>query len=157
MGLWPLKMPAKNFLMLLVLLMLMLRNVFWNWSLLVEILNLNFGQDIKAEVWSTILNFHFDYLTTPLSKNTCIHRTVSSGLVGGSWCANFWPGDWDELNCEKRGSFWIQIIWLLQSFVRAWLVDRPIQLFYIWIVICWVGGGEPWWHEELSLSCSSIG
>ena len=37
------------------------------------------------------------------------------------------------------------------------VVDRPTQLFYIWIFICWVGGGEPCGHEELSLSGSSIG
>ena len=36
------------------------------------------------------------------------------------------------------------------------LVDRPTQLFYIWIFICWVGGEEPCGHEELSLSGSSI-
>ncbi len=24
-----------------------------------------------------------------------------------------------------------------------WLVDCPTQLIYIWIVICWVGGGNP--------------
>ena len=51
-------MPTQNFLMLLVLLTLMLRNVlatvwsrFWSWGL-VEILNLVFGHDIEAEVWS---------------------------------------------------------------------------------------------------------
>ena len=36
------------------------------------------------------------------------------------------------------------------------VVDRPTQLFYIWIFICWVGGWEPCGDEELSLSGSSI-
>ena len=56
--LWPSKMTNQNFLMLLVLLMLMLRNVlptvwsrFWSCGL-VDILNLNFGHNIQAEVWS---------------------------------------------------------------------------------------------------------
>ena len=35
-----------------------------------------------------------------LSKNTCIQCLVSCGR----------PGDWDELNCEKRESFKIQIV-----------------------------------------------
>ena len=37
------------------------------------------------------------------------------------------------------------------------LVDRPTQLFYIWIFICWVGGGEPCGHGEFSFRGSSIG
>ena len=58
MWLYPEKMSTRNFSMLLVLLMLMLRNVlttvwsrFWSWGL-GEILNLNFGHNIKAELWS---------------------------------------------------------------------------------------------------------
>ena len=32
------------------------------------------------------------------------------------------------------------------------LVDRPTQLFYIWIFICWVDGGDPSAHAEFSFS-----
>ena len=60
MWLWPLKMPTQNFLMLLVLVKLMLRNVltkvwsrFWGWGLL-EILYLVFGHNIEPEVLSIL-------------------------------------------------------------------------------------------------------
>ena len=60
MWLLHLKMPTQNFLMLLILLMLMLRNMlmtvwsrFWEWGL-VDILNLNFGHYFEAYFWSSL-------------------------------------------------------------------------------------------------------
>ena len=37
----------------------------------------------------------------------------------------------ESLRCEASLSVWLT------------LVDRPTQLIYIWIFICWVGGGNP--------------
>ena len=69
--------------------------------------------------------------------------------------------------------FWVKFFWVKFFFNEIFLtpppsrargrgeggevVDRPTQLFYIWIFFCLVGGGEPCGHEELSLSGSSMG
>ena len=34
----------------------------------------------------------------------------------------------------------------------VWVVDRPTQLIYIWIFICWVGGGDPCGAAEFCFS-----
>ena len=41
--------------------------------------------------------------------------------------------------------------WLSQSVSQS-VVDHPTQLVFIWIFICWVGGGDPCGVAELCIS-----
>ena len=87
----------------------------------------------------------------------------SSGLTQASTTSSKYVWSDSDVNFKTGGSVW----WMENPFsgtcpasrstFRLTVVDRPTQLFYIWIFICWVGGGEPCGHEELSLSGSSIG
>ena len=67
-------------------------------------------------------------------------------------CDQFSWSNMNANNCIWMHELDILDIWKCSTDV----VDRPTQLFYIWIFICWVGGGELCGHAELSFRGSSI-
>ena len=63
-------------------------------------------------------------------------------------------GVWNAFEINLQISF---IFYLTKNSCCKKLIDRPNQLFYIWIFIRWVGGGDPYGRAKLSFSGSSIG
>ena len=56
------------------------------------------------------------------------------------WSLNSWP------------VAWVVLVSVTMAEVGPKVVDHPTQLVFIWIFICWVGGGDPCGAAELCIS-----
>ena len=71
--------------------------------------------------------------------------------VASSECSRDQPDIVEEFHLEKEEQC-IAICQTYSPIADVGLVDHPTQLVFIWIFICWVGGGDPCGVAELCIS-----